>query len=700
MNQSITSVEYSYMRLAYEVSQLSFSYHAAMKSTPVLYDININIRQGEFVAIVGASGSGKSTLLHLLGAMLTFESGNIKIHDASLAHADSRKLAQIRAKHIGFVFQQFHLLPKLNVLDNILLPMNYPINIEYDRKALRQKAHDIAKEVGIAHRLDHYPKELSGGEQQRVAIARALMRNADIILADEPTGNLDSHNTQNIMALLTKLNQCGKTIILVTHDKEIAEFAPRTIEIKDGRVLADIKKNKEKNSSAKQHMQENKENKENKEDKQNREIQQKPTSSTSYTHALIMLFVLACRTLMIKKGQTLLTALGVIIGVASIIVMMTLGQYAKDKILASYDKLGAKTVLFYAYKNWMQSASDHSNSAFSQLSVKDDLTPIKRIFPQITMLSPSISSYATSVVFNSNKVHQNQIPIQGVNTYFLPIVNTPLAQGHNFSALDIQNADNVCIIGHDINRALFPTQSAIGNVIQIGNYDGSYTCFVIGVLKEKSSASSDAWNNINMQILLPFTYLQKVNWSFLAQFYFSVDDVSSVIPVSDALKNYFTSKYGNSGTFMVSPDIDLLHNIQTFLNIFTLMLAVISIVSLIVAGIGITNMMLASISENLYEIGLLKAIGAGDRTIFWSYLVEAILLCLSGGIIGFILGVGSYELILYIASKFVQEIQFIWFISPFAVLLAFISVVSLGVLSGLLPARKAASLDVVKCLNH
>ncbi|WP_191092851.1 ABC transporter permease [Cysteiniphilum sp. SYW-8] len=688
LSRLITSAEYSHMSLAYEVNSLSFSYHGAMKSTPVLHDINLNITQGEFVAIVGASGSGKSTLLHLLGAMLTLESGNIKINSESLAHADSRKLAQIRAKHIGFVFQQFHLLPKLSVLDNILLPMNYPINIQHDCKALKQKAHDIAKEVGIAHRLDHYPKELSGGEQQRVAIARALMRDADIILADEPTGNLDSHNTQNIMALLTKLNQCGKTIILVTHDKEIAEFAPRTIEIKDGKVLADIKKDNQANSSEKNDLATNQANR------------QKPSSSSSYTHALTRIFALALRTLMIKKGQTLLTALGVIIGVASIIVMMTLGQYAKDKILASYDKLGAKTVLFYAYKNWMQSASDHSNSAFEQLSVKDDLIPIKRIFPQITMLSPSISSYANSVIFNSNKVHQNQISIQGVNEYFLPIVNTYLAQGRNFSALDIQNADNVCIIGNDINRELFPTQSAIGNVIKIGDYGGSYTCFVIGVLKKKSSSSSDAWNNINTQVLLPFTYLQKVNWSFLAQFYFSVNDVNAVIPVSDALKNYFTSKYGNSGTFMVSPDIDLLHNIQTFLNIFTLMLAVISIVSLVVAGIGITNMMLASISENLYEIGLLKAIGAGDRTIFWSYLIEAILLCLSAGIIGFIFGVGSYELILYIASKFVQEIQFIWFISPFAVLLAFISVVSLGILSGLLPARKAAALDVVKCLNH
>ena len=242
------------MSLAYEVSNLSFSYHGSMKSTPVLHDINLNITQGEFVAIVGASGSGKSTLLHLLGAMLTLESGNIKINSESLAHADSRKLAQIRAKHIGFVFQQFHLLPKLSVLDNILLPMNYPINIQHDRKVLKQKAYDIAKEVGIAHRLDHYPKELSGGEQQRVAIARALMRDADIILADEPTGNLDSHNTQNIMALLTKLNQRGKTIILVTHDKEIADFAPRTIEIKDGKVLADIKKDNQINSSEKNNL--------------------------------------------------------------------------------------------------------------------------------------------------------------------------------------------------------------------------------------------------------------------------------------------------------------------------------------------------------------------------------------------------------------------------------------------------------------
>jgi len=201
---------------------------------PAVNGISLDIRKGEFIAIMGASGSGKSTLMNLIGTLDVPTTGNIFLNKINLEGISESELAQLRGKKLGFIFQTFNLVRSLNTLENVMLPLAFQ-NIP--REVRREKAISILNQVGLGKRLNHLPSELSGGEMQRVAIARALVNDPEIILADEPTGNLDSKTGREIINLLDSLNKKGKTIILITHDNEVAKSAQRVVKIKDGKLL-------------------------------------------------------------------------------------------------------------------------------------------------------------------------------------------------------------------------------------------------------------------------------------------------------------------------------------------------------------------------------------------------------------------------------------------------------------------------------
>jgi len=200
--------------------------------------IDLEVKEGEFVAIIGPSGSGKSTLMHIIGILDQPSSGMVKLEGSDVGKLSEQKLAELRNKHIGFVFQAFNLLPKTSALENVELPLIYSDISGSERKRRAEKALRV---VGLGDRLNHTPAQLSGGQQQRVAIARALVTKPSLILADEPTGNLDSHAGDEIINLLKDLNKKGNTIVLVTHEREIAMEAKRIVEIKDGLIIADNK---------------------------------------------------------------------------------------------------------------------------------------------------------------------------------------------------------------------------------------------------------------------------------------------------------------------------------------------------------------------------------------------------------------------------------------------------------------------------
>ena len=216
-----------------ELKNLSKHYEMGENIVKALDGIDVKIKKGDFIAIVGPSGSGKSTMMNMIGALDLATEGEIFLDDEDIENLEESELAQIRGRKIGFVFQTFNLIPTLTALENIMLPMTFQ---EVGREEKLERAEKILKKVGLEHRKHHFPNELSGGEGQRVAIARALANNPEVILADEPTGNLDSKTGKEIMKIFTDLNKKGKTIILVTHDLDLTKYATKVLKLRDGRL--------------------------------------------------------------------------------------------------------------------------------------------------------------------------------------------------------------------------------------------------------------------------------------------------------------------------------------------------------------------------------------------------------------------------------------------------------------------------------
>jgi putative ABC transport system ATP-binding protein len=217
-----------------EIQSLKKRFKNGEEIVTAIDDVSLTIKQNEFVAIMGSSGSGKSTLMNVLGCLDTPSEGKYFLDNKDVASLSDDELSRIRNEHIGFIFQTFHLLPKLDVIENVKLPLRYS---SISAEEANERAFDLIERVGLSHRKHHKPFEMSGGQRQRVAIARALINKPSVILADEPTGNLDSKTSNEIMELLTELHQAGQTIVMVTHEDDIAQYAQRTIRMKDGKVL-------------------------------------------------------------------------------------------------------------------------------------------------------------------------------------------------------------------------------------------------------------------------------------------------------------------------------------------------------------------------------------------------------------------------------------------------------------------------------
>jgi putative ABC transport system ATP-binding protein len=221
------------------VIDLVKNYHMEEVIVPALRGVTLDFHEGDFVALMGPSGSGKSTLLNLLGCLDRCTSGQYFLGDEDVSQMDDDQLSEVRSRYIGFIFQSYNLLPQYTVVENIEIPLLYQGCRMTDET--RQRCIDLAEMVGLGDRLDHRPTQLSGGQQQRVAIARSLINDPHVILADEPTGNLDSHTSEEIMRLLRKLNSAGKTIIMVTHENDIAAFARRAVRMRDGHIESDVR---------------------------------------------------------------------------------------------------------------------------------------------------------------------------------------------------------------------------------------------------------------------------------------------------------------------------------------------------------------------------------------------------------------------------------------------------------------------------
>lgn len=671
------------MKVFIEAQNLGFSYNqGSANAVKILHGLDFKIFQGEFVAIQGPSGSGKSTLLYLLGCLSPVQQGKLIIGGIDISYLSEDQLSLFRNENLGFVFQQFHLLPKANVLENILLTARYPIEKSKNLQLMTEKAKSLAIRFGLGDRLHHGPQELSGGQQQRVAIARALLNEAPIILADEPTGNLDSKTAAIVIDELKALKKSGKTIILITHDKDIAAQADRTIFIHDGKVL--------KEEAAVPAVQ-----------KLNAiQISIPKLSLVNPIAVYLKLLPFAAANIFRNKIRSILTMIGISIGVASVLAMITLGHFAKEKILKSYADLGINTLSFRGYRNWDQKATDFFGISFSSFSWQRDLEPLKDIFPEILRVSPVMTLRGGTLDFGGKSADED-VRIVGINEDAFLIMGRGLVRGQPISFFHVKNQSPVCVIGSEVAHKLFSNVEALGEVLRVTTDDRSYGCRVIGIASALGNRSDSS--SRDLQVYIPFTYFQTAagNWwqARIREVVMEVQDGVDIEKTGHAVQGFFERKYGTSGKFHVDADSILIGQMNRFLNIFSIFLASIALISLAVGGIGIANMMLVSVSERYREIGLRKALGATNSSIRQQFLLEAVLLCGIAGGIGLLFGFVGYEIIIWGGSKVIPKFQFEWTLNWQALGLSTISILAVGILSGFIPALRAEKLSPIEALR-
>ncbi len=634
------------------------SFASGEESVKVLQDINLDIRPGELLAIMGASGSGKSTLMNILGCLDRPSAGEYRIHGQDTAALEGNALAALRRHIFGFIFQRYHLLPHLDAVGNVEMPAIYAGG---DTRSRRERAAALLGRLGLGDRLGHKPSQLSGGQQQRVSIARALMNGGEVILADEPTGALDSRSGQEVMAILKELHAAGHTVILVTHDPSVAAHAERIIEISDGRIIAD----------------------------RTRGDATIPTSVLDTGaaqgepgwRARVAQFMEALRMAGIAMAshrmRTLLTMLGIIIGIMAVVSVVALGQGAQQKVVADISSMGTNTIDIYPGKDW----GDERASAVQTLAPADLQALRAQIYTD--SVTPTLSS---SKLFRRGNISANG-SIQGVGDEFFRVRGYTLARGSLFSAEDVERNAQVVVIDDNTYKKFFPHgENPLGEVLLLG----ALPCRIIGVTAAKESpfGMSDS-----LTVWIPYTSAMS---RLIGQYYFSSitlrvrDGLSNAI-AEQGIEKLLKQRHGSKDFFMNSSD-SILKTVQKTTGTLALLISAIAVISLIVGGIGVMNIMLVSVTERTREIGIRMAVGARQSDILQQFLIEAVLVCVCGGALGVAFSFG----VAWVFSLFVSAISMVFSVA--SIVTAVVCSSLIGVIFGFVPARNAARLDPVEAL--
>ena len=638
-----------------EIKAVSRTYASGGEPLTVLRDVSLVVQSGEFVAIMGASGSGKSTLMNIIGCLDKASGGSYRIHGVDVATLSGDALAALRRDTFGFIFQRYNLMSDLTAVENAEVPAVYRGMPKAERAA---RASDLLRELGLGDRLLHPPSQLSGGQQQRVSIARALMNGGPVILADEPTGALDSKGGKEVMAILEKLHGQGHTIILVTHDSGIAAYAHRIVRITDGRVTSDEPQKHE--EADRQVLAEDKEH-----------------VAGQGGAVLAESLMMALRSLLHNRMRTLLTMLGIIIGVASVIALMAIGNGAKQDVLERIQAMGTDLLTV------MRGPPAVRASAVVVTSfLPEDLPSIARV-PGVAMSVPE-TALSSLLRFGEQDM---MVTVVGTGDDFPMVHDWPPQAGVFFSAEHVKRYAQVVVLGQTAATNLFPAETnPLGRYVLIGNAP----FLVIGVLSTKGLTPRG--DDMDNSAWLPYTTAgARV---FGQRFFNSV--VVRVTPGADmsvvqAELHALLMKRHRKEDFNIRNMADTIATANETQNTLTYLLAAVAVISLVVGGIGVMNIMLVSVTERTREIGIRMAIGARSFDVLFQFLTEAVMVCFIGGLAGVVAGIGGG-----LATSSIAGWRVIFTAAPIAIAFACASLT--GIIFGYLPARKAAHLDPIEAL--
>ncbi|AJJ24864.1 ABC transporter family protein [Yersinia enterocolitica] len=631
----------------------------------VLKNINLTIHSGEMVAIVGASGSGKSTLMNILGCLDKPSSGEYLVAGRIPQHLDSNELAELRREHFGFIFQRYHLLNDLSAQENVEIPAIYA---GVNREERRQRAACLLSRLGLVDRLDYRPSQLSGGQQQRVSIARALMNGGEVILADEPTGALDTHSGTEVLNILKGLHQQGHTVVIVTHDMSIAEHAQRIIELRDGEVISDRQMPQPELPAKISTI-------------ETPDIAHKPplTSWKAQRDRLQEAFKMALLAMSAQRLRTLLTMLGIIIGIASVVSVVALGKGSQQQVLANINSMGTSTLEIFPGKDFgdMRSAAIHTLRATDADALAQQ--------GYIHSVTPTVST-STTLRYGNKSVSGT---VNGVGEQYFLVRGYTLAQGMAFNRTSVDNLMQEAVIDENTRDKLFPNgENPLGKVILLG----SLPCRVIGVAAKKQSGFG---SDENLNVWIPYTTAMKrmLGQSYLKSITVRVNDDIDLANAEQGVTKLLTQRHGTQDFFVMNTD-SIRQTIEKTTSTMTLLVSMIAVISLVVGGIGVMNIMLVSVTERTKEIGVRMAVGARASDIMQQFLIEAVLVCLLGGCLGVVLSLAIGLLF----SQFSSSFSMVY--SATSIITAFICSSLIGVIFGFFPAQRAAQMDPIRALER